>query len=242
MNYFVGSLYGNYNNYCEIKRQLKLKPHDTLWILGDILDGNDENPEDCISILYDIMNSSNIHLVLGDHEFAHIMRHLSITDKERYETWGDYIENLEVSGTSLLYYIENILDDYEKDELFGFLINECEITNFIRIGDNYFYLVHGFPSVYKRNTSEWQLLSTTNTIQDINYIQAIKTDPSVPDEYIKTINSNNCFVICSHQNNIDNTDTFFKNGVFLLNENIPNKSICILGIDAAGYFNKEIIY
>lgn len=242
MNYFIGSLYGNYHNYCIIKEQLQLKPQDTLWILGDILDGNDENPEDCINILRDIMDSPNINLVLGDHEYAHIMRYISIHDKEKHDGWKEFLEHMDISGNTLLYYIENVLDEYEKDDIFGFLINECEITNFIQIGDYYFYLVHGFPTIFQGNLSEWQLLSTTNMIDNTDFLLRIKTDPSIPRELIKNLNKNNCFVICSHQYNDDFSGIHFENSVFLLGENRPDEYITVLGADAAGYFKKKIVY
>ena len=60
MNYFVSCIYGDYDKYFQIKKKINLKSKDKLWILGDVLDGNDEDPESCIEILNDIIENENI--------------------------------------------------------------------------------------------------------------------------------------------------------------------------------------
>lgn len=247
MHYFIGSLYGNYNNYLTIKENLNLKEHDELWILGDCLDGNDEHPEECIEIIYDIMNSPNIHLILGDHEYNHIMHFASIYQKDNHDAWEERIHNMDISGTPLLSYIEQNLDEEEKDDIFGFLIQECEITNFITIGDNHFYLVHGFPSVFLNDLTLWQIQTVEGEpdFTQSNFISAIKSDPSI-SKFLNAENINlnysNTFVICSHQYLNDLSGLKFENNIFLLGENKPDEFICVLGIDAAGWFIKKIIY
>ena len=88
MNYFTAGLYGDYPAYKKIKSLLG--PDDKLWILGDILDGNDEHPEDCLRILDDIQKLSNKlwHSIAGA---VYIEHKLGIKDKElldavRYHT------------------------------------------------------------------------------------------------------------------------------------------------------------
>lgn len=245
MNYFIGSLYGDYEGYQKIKQNLKLKPNDTLWILGDILDSNVSAPEAGLLILNDIQATPNIKLLLGDHEFAHIMRYISLNDDKAYEAWFSYLQNMDVSGEELVSYLETHEEEGE-DEIFSYLINACEISHLIQIGDNFFYITHGFPALFTGNLTEWQLETTTGTIKDIDYISVIKNDPSFPNEIKQKLTPSNCFVICAHQQmqtlQAWNTGIYHKNGIFLLGENQPEEQIPVLAIDAAGYFFKNLLY
>lgn len=61
--------------------RLNIKNNDELYILGDIFDGNSQNPKACIDILADIMAHENYHLILGDHEYVHIIL-IYITERQ----------------------------------------------------------------------------------------------------------------------------------------------------------------
>ena len=247
MNYFVGSLYGNYEGYLTIKEKLKLKKNDTLWIMGDVFDGNDANPEHCVQIVQDIAESPNINLILGDHEYGHIMRYVMLTKKDGYEAWKNYLLSMDISGEALVWFFENAMDPIEQDEVFNYLIAQCEVTRLIQIGGNYFYLVHGFPCMYETLT-EWQVAVTSSNIQPGNYLKPILTDESLNEQekqMLGKLKKNNTFVICSHQNIHEFTTSgniYHKNGIFLLGEDIPNEQVPVLGIDAAGYFLNNIVY
>ena len=110
MNYFTSGIYGNKELYYQIKKILT-KPSDHLWILGDVLDGNDEKPWECLEILEDIEKSNNVHLRLGDHEYFHTMRILSMDNEENTELWVDYLKNADISGKALLEYMNTLSED-----------------------------------------------------------------------------------------------------------------------------------
>ena len=242
MNYFIGSLYGDYDAYINIKKQLNLKPIDHLWILGDVLDSNLYNPQGSIDIILDLQYHSNIHLILGDHEFYHIMRYISEDDENAYESWMDMLCHLEISGEPLADYFEQNTEI--ADDIFPYLIQNCEISQMVTIGSNYFYLCHGFPAKFNGNLSHWQLSTATNEVSD-HFIDIIQTDQSIEGFNMKDLNEKNCFVICSHQdiNELEEgASIYHKNGVFLLGESKPNEYIPVLAIDAAGYFVKNIMY
>ena len=248
MYYFCGNLFGNYDNYLTIKEKLKLKDTDELWILGNVLDSYDNSPEDSLQIITDIAKTPNIHLIIGEHEFNHIMYHVTIYDKEVHEAYKERLTGMMISGDQLLNYIENNSDVDDIESVFEFLGNDCELSNIIKIGDNYFYLIHGFPNMYNGNLTAWQIKATEcePPEEDVDFIPFIKSDPLIQnilkEEDLKNLNQNNTFVICSHKILDDLSGLQYKNGTFLLGENDPDIAICILGIDAAGWFIKKIIY
>lgn len=61
----MSDIHGNYAKYKEMLEKLSLKDSDALFILGDIIDGNDES----IKILKDMVYRSNIYPILGEHEY-----------------------------------------------------------------------------------------------------------------------------------------------------------------------------
>ena len=87
MNYFMTDIHGASKAYFEMIDKLNIKNNDELYILGDIFDGNSQNSKACIDILADIMAHENYHLILGDHEYVHIMDEMSKQEKAVQKIW-----------------------------------------------------------------------------------------------------------------------------------------------------------
>lgn len=66
MQYAVSDIHGCYDKYAELLRRLDLKPSDTLYVLGDMIDRG----PDGLKILRDIAMRPNIIPFLGNHEYA----------------------------------------------------------------------------------------------------------------------------------------------------------------------------
>ena len=166
MNYFTAGIYGDYKAYEKMKRLLGKE--DKLWILGDVLDGNDEHPEMCIRILEDIMQSENVSLVLGDHEYFHAMRLFSELegdedDGEEEDIWTNEIYNCEYSGGPLVEYIKNTLSQSEKEDIANYL-SSLDVSDLCIINGRLFYLCHGAPSMMEERESQWQYKIVTGRI------------------------------------------------------------------------------
>lgn len=65
MVYVVSDIHGNMQRWQSIKRQIKLKPTDHLYILGDVVD----RYPDGLKILREIMKAPNMTLLKGNHEY-----------------------------------------------------------------------------------------------------------------------------------------------------------------------------
>ena len=64
MIYCISDIHGCYDEFMELLRKIDFSPDDTLYILGDVIDRG----EDSIKCLRYIMEASNVHLLMGNHE------------------------------------------------------------------------------------------------------------------------------------------------------------------------------
>ena len=85
MIYVMSDIHGNLARFESIMMQIELKPTDTLYILGDIVD----RYPDGIKILRRIMKMPNAKMLLGNHE--HMM--LNAVGDRLYAKPERYIDN-----------------------------------------------------------------------------------------------------------------------------------------------------
>lgn len=80
MTYAIADIHGDYEKYAHLLQTIGLRPGDTLYVLGDVVD---RGPEP-MKILRDMMSRPNVVPILGNHEFtmAYCLRFLlkEITD------------------------------------------------------------------------------------------------------------------------------------------------------------------
>lgn len=65
MIYVMGDIHGNMRRFKSVLKQIKLRPTDTLYILGDVVD----RYPDGVKILRWIMERPNVKMILGNHEY-----------------------------------------------------------------------------------------------------------------------------------------------------------------------------
>ena len=65
MIYVTSDIHGNIERYRSVIDQIKLRPDDTLYILGDVIDRFPGG----IDLLLEIMDTPNIKMLLGNHEY-----------------------------------------------------------------------------------------------------------------------------------------------------------------------------
>ena len=65
MIYVTGDIHGNLTRFNSIMEQIKLRPADTLNVLGDVIDRFPYG----IQILRKLMGMSNVKIILGNHEY-----------------------------------------------------------------------------------------------------------------------------------------------------------------------------
>lgn len=65
MIYVMSDIRGDYERYAKMLKKIRLSGRDTLYILGNVIDGGDS-----MKLLLDMMMRENVYPVIGDHEFA----------------------------------------------------------------------------------------------------------------------------------------------------------------------------
>ena len=65
MIFVLSDIHGQYGKYRAMLQAIGLRPDDTLYVLGDVLDRGPEPVE----LLYDMMSRQNVVPILGNHEF-----------------------------------------------------------------------------------------------------------------------------------------------------------------------------
>lgn len=253
MNYFTSCIYGDVEKYSKIKKDLALREGDHLYILGDILDGNDENPEESENLMMDIMEDPNVTLVLGDHEYTRVMWYVSRSDIDASNRWKNYAETLDVSGIAFNEHMRENFAPEDYDMYLGGFLMSCELSMIVPIGKRYFYLTHGCPCAYSpQNEPAWQ-----NRIVSANpdfrrpLFTCVRSDPfSIPflKDSTRPMTKENTIVVvgqmspqeaamaCNRQ--CDEDDVFFANKTLAIGRHFPNEPITVVGIDAAGFFLK----
>ena len=64
MTYAVSDIHGYYEKYLAMLEKIRFSENDTLYVLGDVIDRGGEG----IRILQDIMERSNVKMLMGNHE------------------------------------------------------------------------------------------------------------------------------------------------------------------------------
>ena len=129
MQYAVSDIHGCYDKYVELLRRLDLRPTDTLYVLGDMIDRG----PDGLKILLDISLRPNIIPFLGNHEYAALtclpwlMEELTEARQDVLDILEDLTvyEETEAGGREFVlvhaglggFSPDKALDDYQLDEL-----------------------------------------------------------------------------------------------------------------------------
>ena len=65
MIYVMSDIHGNMRRFRSVMEQIRLRPEDTLYVLGDIID----RFPDGIKILQELMAMPNVKILMGNHEY-----------------------------------------------------------------------------------------------------------------------------------------------------------------------------
>ena len=208
MNYFMSDIHGNAKAYFAMKAKINFGKDDQLYILGNIFDRNTDYPEHCLAILDDIMENQNITLLLGDHEYAHVMYHASRNSVDK--TFKEAkVHELRPSGKALLDYMKKLPEE-RLDEYISYLVG-CQLSAAVCIGERNFYLVHGAPKLLSECTNicnwEEQLAS-----QEIDLSRTYKKEIA-RDENCSTVdwkNVDDTIIICGNLTTEKAVDTVYE--------------------------------
>ena len=142
--YTMSDVHGDYEKYRRILRTIDLRPSDTLYVLGDVVD---RGPEP-MKILRDMMLRPNVVPILGNHEFttAYCLRFLlkEITDETVAELddvqWMALQEWFRNGGRATLADFHRLPPE-ERIDVWDYL-NEFSLYEEVHAGGRSYLLVH----------------------------------------------------------------------------------------------------
>ena len=96
MQYVCSDIHGRYDKWCALLAALDLKPTDTLYVLGDVIDRG----PDGIKVLQDMAQRLNVIPILGNHELQKgggpTLRGLQQSSPAEREELLDYLRNMDL--------------------------------------------------------------------------------------------------------------------------------------------------
>ena len=127
--YICSDIHGMYDKFIKMLNKIEFSDNDNLYVIGDVIDRGSNS----IKILQHIINSHNIHMIIGNHENSMLDYYRG---KWVHESWADH-EWFSFGGESTRKEF-NSLSKSEKKHILDYL----ETLPDYKIIDN-FILVHG---------------------------------------------------------------------------------------------------
>ena len=140
MIYVTADIHGNSARFDSVMTQIQLKPEDTLYILGDVVD----RFPDGIKLLRRIMKMPNVHMLLGNHEYMMLKAIQSLETSDGKPPYSREIRHWYRNGGDVTHsYLKHIRKDL-RTEVFDY-VRSLPLNLEIQAGDRKYKLVHGSP-------------------------------------------------------------------------------------------------
>ncbi len=138
MIYVISDLHGQYGKYKKVLNHLKLQDDDTLYILGDVIDGGEHSLE----ILQDMANHPNIYPIMGDHELMaiNVLKDL-YNEESSHENLPTLVDKWVKNGGQTTLDAFRQLDKDEALDLLDYLQDFAKYET-IDVNDKSYILVH----------------------------------------------------------------------------------------------------
>ena len=130
MTYCVSDIHGCYDEFMQLLDEIKFGPDDTLYVLGDAIDRG----KDSFACLRFIMETPNIHMLMGNHEQMMMDALIYIGGQDSLEHWF-----LNGGESTCLQFLS--LGEDEKVEVIEFLAALPYLIE-VKIADQNYVLVH----------------------------------------------------------------------------------------------------
>lgn len=140
--YVMSDIHGNAERFNSIINQIELKPEDSLYVLGDVID----RYPDGIRILRLLMSLPNVKLLLGNHEYMMLeaLDYHADSPPDPWDPWGKskYIRVWYANGGEVTHEYLKHLRKTVRAEIFEYL-KSLPLNIEIEVGGIQYLLVHG---------------------------------------------------------------------------------------------------
>ena len=138
MHYVMSDIHGNDRRFRSVMKQIRLKPEDKLYVLGDVVDRYGGG----IRILRQIMKMENAQMILGNHEYM-MLRALGEPRDDFHDdgrAWDHWYRN----GGQATYDHFKYLDKSRKREILDYL-KRIPLSLDLEVEGRPYKLAHGAP-------------------------------------------------------------------------------------------------
>jgi len=140
--YVLSDIHGHADRFDSVMKQIKLKPQDTLYVLGDVIDRN----SDGIRILRKLMAMPNVKMLLGNHEYM-MLDALYYHVDELSEPWDPYGPNRffrvwYANGGEITHYYMKHQRIFTRADIFNYL-TALPLNIELEVSGKQYRLVHG---------------------------------------------------------------------------------------------------
>lgn len=169
--YVMADIHGQYDSFVKMLKKIKFNDNDTLYIIGDVLD---RGPEPIKTLLH-IMNSKNMVMLAGNHEYmATLCLNFLLKDiTEEFansisETMMEMLSGWRINGGSPTIKELFSCDRITRNNIFSFL-SRLKLYKEITVNDKTFLLVHAGLGGFKKNKKlkEYNIMQLTS--ERLNY-------------------------------------------------------------------------
>ena len=149
MIYVMSDIHGQRRRFDSIMKKIDLKPEDTLYVLGDVIDRN----PDGIKILRQLMAMPNARMLLGNHELMMLKAlYYPIPEKARAPEWyrGRMKSIWYKNGGDITWDYLKHLKKTVRQEIFEYL-DKLPVNIELELNGRQFILTHAAPTdLYER--------------------------------------------------------------------------------------------
>lgn len=131
--YIMSDIHGEVGLFHSLLKKICFSPEDTLYILGDVIDRG----LDGIHLLREIMNTPNMKIILGNHEYMMMQNYSPEATDVEVLRWNR-------NGNAPTVTVFEGLSSDEQTKILDYL-KGIPTHEIISLGEKRFYLVHGFP-------------------------------------------------------------------------------------------------
>lgn len=138
--YVVSDIHGDKNRWLEMKERAKFTKHDKIIFIGDIIDRGDGGVE----ILQEIINTPNMHLILGNHELM-MLENWKVQNEPETQGVIEIKENWMYNGGYPTLMAMAALPDAEQEKIITYLTKRTKLkAKTVTPDGRKFYLCHGW--------------------------------------------------------------------------------------------------
>lgn len=138
MIYVLSDIHGNERRFRSVMKQIRLRPEDTLCVLGDVIDRYPGG----IRILRELMAMPNVKMLLGNHEYM-MLRALGTPYDDNWDD-GRALGHWYRNGGDVTHAYWKRIRKTVRLEIVDYL-QSLPVSMDIRVGDRDYKLVHGAP-------------------------------------------------------------------------------------------------